>query len=43
MEIGKPMRIHVVEPIQAPVPSKRRPQEAPERRVKEQPSPAPAK
>jgi hypothetical protein len=43
MEIGKPKRIYRVEPLREPVPSKRRPDEAPARRVREAPSTAPAK
>jgi hypothetical protein len=43
MQIGKPKRIYRVEPLREPVPSKRRPDEAPPRRIKEAPSTLPAK
>jgi hypothetical protein len=43
MEIGKPKRIYRVEPLQEPVPAKRRPAKSPQRPAKEAPSPAPAK
>jgi hypothetical protein len=43
MEIGKPKRIYRVEPLREPVPSKRRPQDAPSRPVREEPSTVPAK
>lgn len=43
MEIGKPKHIYRVEPLQEPVPSKRRPQKAPPRPEREAPSTVPAK
>jgi len=43
MEIGKPQRVHRVEPLRDPVPSKRRPEEAPPKRVEEEPHPVPAR
>jgi hypothetical protein len=43
MEIGKPKRVHRVEPLTAPVPSKRRPAQAPRRRVRQAPAPVRAK
>jgi hypothetical protein len=42
MEIGKPKRIHRVEPLREPVPAKRQPEE-PRRPVRRVPTTAPAK
>jgi hypothetical protein len=42
MEIGKPKRIYRVEPLRDPVPSRRRPHEAP-RPKRGSPTTAPAK
>jgi hypothetical protein len=43
MEIGKPLRVRRVEPIETPLPS-RQPSEAPtKRRVKEEPATVPAR
>jgi hypothetical protein len=39
MEIGKPRRVHRVEPLKQPVPSKRRQEEAPRRTMREDPTP----